>query len=434
MEIDLKKINNVHFLGIGGIGVSAIARMMKGERKRVTGIDPSQSEVTDALVREGVDVSIEPNSSVIPPGTELVVYTRALEVADAHILDEVRAQGVPVLSYPEVLHIISSHKYTIAVSGTHGKTTTTAMIGEMLLDAGKDPTIVVGSMMAKTGTNFVAGASDYFVVEADEYRRSFLNLEPRVLVITNIEADHLDYYRDLDDVKDAFRSLALKVPLNGAIVCDASDPVVRDVVVGAGATVIDYRPFMDAVPVLGTPGEHNRKNAACALAIAAYLGIDQTSVNASLSAFRGTWRRFEYIGETEKGALVYDDYAHHPTEVRATLQAAKKLFPEKRIIVLFHPHLYSRTKLLFEDFAAAFAESGVMLMLLPIYPAREAFDPSISSDMLAERVVSLGGSAVSYPDFASAEANVREMAGSDDVIITMGAGEANKIAYSLGKR
>ncbi len=434
MHIDLSTIKKVYFLGIGGIGVSAIARMMKSEGKDVSGRDPSDSQVIEALRREGIEVSIGPNSSVVPAGTELVVHTRALEIADAHILDEVRAQGVPLLSYPQVLKIISLNMYTIAVSGMHGKTTTTAMISHMMKLCGLNPTTIVGSIMKDTGSNFLAGTSQYFVVEADEYRRSFHNLSPRVLVITNIDEDHLDYYKDIEDIKDAFRTLVARVPADGLIICNPDAPYVSEVIEGAVAPIINYAHNLADVPSLLTPGEHNRQNAACAFALGRHLELHRKEIEDSLASFAGTWRRFEYIGKSATGALVYDDYGHHPTEIEATLSTARSEFGDRKIYVVFHPHLYSRTKLLLHDFAWSLAREGMEILLPPIYPAREAHDPSISSEILAAEIEKIGGTAKVYADFSQIEAYLTGILVSTDVVITLGAGESNKVAYSLVKQ
>lgn len=431
MITDLSTIKKVYFLGIGGIGVSAIARMMKGEGKEVSGQDTSDSEIIDGLRKEGITVDIGPNSSTVPEGTELVVHTRALEVADAHILEEVKAQGIQLLSYPEVLKMISSDKYTIAISGMHGKTTTTAMVSHMMRQCGMHPTTIVGSMMKDVGSNFLGGDSQYFVVEADEYRRSFHNLSPKILIITNIDEDHLDYYKDIDDIKNAFHELAMKVPKDGAIICNPDAPYVEEVIEGVMAPIVNWAHHLADVPSLLVPGTFNRENAACAFALGRQLGLHRKEIEDSLSSFAGTWRRFEYIGKTEAGALVYDDYGHHPSEIEATLTMAREEFGTKKIYVVFHPHLYSRTKLLLHDFARSLAREGMEILLLPIYPAREAHDPSISSEILATEIEKKEGNATVFRDFSQIEAYLTSILTESDVVLTLGAGESNKVAYTL---
>jgi len=257
-------------------------------------------------------------------------------------------------------------------------------------------------------SNFISGKSEFFIVEACEYERSFLNLHPKILVITNIEADHLDYYKDLADIKDAFKQLASQ-----------SENVIED-----------YSKYLQKVPKLSVPGEHNRLDVAAALAVADILKIPEATAQKSLAEFSGTWRRLERKGKTPEGTIVYDDYAHHPTEIKASLQGLRELFPkgEKKITVLFQPHLYSRTKALFDDFAESFKEADKVL-LLPIYFAREAKDESISSEKLAEAICKNGVDAQAFLDFESAERAVLALnLGSADVFATMGAGEAYKVA------
>ncbi len=431
MKINLKKIKKVYILGIGGIGVSAIARMMKAEGKEVSGLDAGESEIVEALRKEGISVAVGPNSSDVPVGTELVVHTRALEVADAHILEEVKAKGIPLLSYPQVLKMISEDKYTIAISGMHGKTTTTAMVSHMMKRCGLHPTTIVGSIMKDVGSNFLAGDSDYFIVEADEYRRSFLNLSPKVLVITNIDEDHLDYYKDIDDIKDAFHELAMKVLADGVIICNPDAPYVKDVIEGVQTEVVNYAHNLADIPSLLVPGAYNRENAACAFAVGRHLGLHRKEIEDALMSFAGTWRRFEYIGKSSVGALIYDDYGHHPTEIEAVLSTAREAFGPKKIYVVFHPHLYSRTKLLLHDFARSLAREGMEVLIPPIYPAREAHDPSISSEILATEIQKEGGIAKTFKDFAEIEAYLTSILKESDVLLTLGAGESNKVAYTL---
>lgn len=431
--MNFDEVKKVYFLGIGGIGVSAIARMLRFQGKDVSGIDTSDSVVIEGLRKEGIKVKIGPNSSNVPEGTDLVVYTRALEVADAHILEEVRNSGVHVMSYPEVLNKVSSDKYTVAVSGMHGKTTTTAMCSHIWSDLGKSPTTIVGSVMKETGSNYLHGESEYFIVEADEYRRSFHHISPKILIITNIEEDHLDYYKDLEDIKDAFSVLVQKVPEDGYIICDKEDEIVASVIKGAVVNVVDYKKYITDITKLLIPGVFNKANAACAVAAAVCCGMDKEEACKSIATFPGTWRRFEYIGETEKGAKIYDDYAHHPTEIKSTLNMIKEEFSDKKVHIAFHPHLYSRTKLLFEGFTESFADPFFEVVLLPIYPAREEFDPSITSEMLAQEINKKGGKAKVIDTFSEIEAYFTSILGPNDILVTMGAGESNKIAYNLAK-
>ncbi|MDP3661536.1 MAG: UDP-N-acetylmuramate--L-alanine ligase [bacterium] len=424
-KIDFSKIKTVHFIGIGGIGTSAVARMfLYPERSRegvgisVSGSDVAESEVTEELRKLGAKVSIGQRAENVPADCDLVIYTIAV-TPDNPEFAEAKKRGIPMLSYPEVLGIISKEKYTIAISGTHGKTTTTAMIAKIMIDAGLDPTVIVGSFLNDTKTNFIAGKSKYLVVEACEYRRSFLNLSPKILVITNIDADHLDYYKDLDDIKSAFAELAAKVPKDGFIV---GHPMFEAPNIGCPIFPTDF--------TLKVPGKHNLENAKAALAVARALKIPEKTAFKSLSEFSGTWRRFEYRGKAKNGALVYDDYGHHPTEISATLQGARELFPTEKIVVVFQPHLYSRTKQHLSEFGKCFSHADAVI-LLPIYPAREQDPGNISSEMVVTEIKKNNRSAYFVKTFAEAAVCAQKLSCTGDLVLTLGAGETNKVADIL---
>jgi UDP-N-acetylmuramate--alanine ligase len=478
----LKNAKKIHFIGIGGIGISAIARMLLLEGKNVSGSDRDDTKVTEELRKAGATIFIGTKKEYVPVDCDLIVYTVAIP-ADNPELVEAKERGLRILTYPETLNIISKEKYTIAVSGTHGKTTVTAMVAKVMIDAGLDPTVIVGSLLncpapsesfspfngvpnhsenvlmnrgkeEKFESNFVMGKSKYLVVEADEYKKSFHNLEPSILVINNLDLDHLDFYKDLADIQDSFLHLAKKLPTDGFLICNTKLPNLQPVIAGVRCKVIDYSEFEMKEKLL-VPGEHNRQNAKTALAVAKALGIDLKKAELSLAQFSGTWRRFEYKGKTGSGALVYDDYAHNPQKVRAALQGAREMFPRrcvgrasKRIVVVFQPHLFSRTKLLLNDFATAFVDADEVI-LAPIFPAREIFDPTISSEILAERIrkplpppLVRGGLSdlpltrgikrvSSFPDFDSIISYLKTSLGPNDVLITMGAGEQYKIGEGL---
>ncbi len=429
-QLNLTKIKKVYFIGIGGIGVSAITRMMALSGKEVRGSDMSLSEVTSELTRLGIHIDHGQSIDLIPKDTELVIYTIAIASFDPKLIEAIDARGIPRKTYPEILGIISADSFTIAISGTHGKTTTTAMTAKVFLDAGLDPTVVVGSFLKDQKSNFIAGKSKYFIVEACEYRRSFLNLTPTILVITNIDNDHLDYYKDMADIQSAFAELISKIPPHGAVICNPNDPTVAPVLKKASCKIIDYTGFLYPSLSLKVPGMHNRKNASAVWAVADLTGISERVTKASLEAFSGTWRRFEYKGTTNANAVVYDDYGHHPTEVEATLAGARELFKKKRIIVVFQPHLYSRTKDHLAHFGTSFKDADLVI-ISPIYPAREVFDPSITSDMVVSEINKNGGKAMAVTDFSEALFFLTNEAKKDDVIITMGAGDVYKIGESL---
>ncbi len=421
----LEKIKKVHFIGVGGIGVSAIARMMMLLGKEISGSDQSNSMVTDELSLAGANIYVGHNASNLPTDAGLVVYSIAVPESNPE-LSKARELGLSLMSYPELIGEISKQKRTIAVSGTHGKTTTTAMIAEILLGAGLEPTVVVGSILKNHKSNFIAGKGDLFVVEACEYRRSFLNLSPEILVITNIEEDHLDYYQDLKDIQSAFGDLVEKVPENGLIVCNPNDPKVSPVLTKAKAQILDYTTFdLDGVS-LKVPGEFNRKNAQAASSAVTELNIDQVLISKALGDFSGTWRRFDYQGKTKNDALVYDDYAHHPTEIRETLKMAKDLAGTHKVIVAFQPHLFSRTKSLLVDLIESLALAD-QVFILPIYAAREVDDGSISGQILADGISTTGTQAQYLTDFSDVAQKMQSVARRGDILITMGAGDVFKI-------
>jgi UDP-N-acetylmuramate--alanine ligase len=431
--LDFPEVKKVHFIGIGGIGISAIARMMMLEGKEVSGSDRGASLVTDELAKLGVKIYLEQKAENIPDDTELIIYTIAIPEDNPEFV-RAKSLGVPMLTYPEALGLVSSLKYTIAVSGTHGKTTTTAMLAKIFMDANLDPTVVVGSMLIDQHSNLIAGQGKYFITEACEYRRSFLNLNPQAVIITNIDNDHLDYYKDLADIQSAFVSLVEKIPTDGYLVCDMNDPALAPVLAVAKCEVLDYPAYSKTIASLKMkqPGEHIKKDASSAFAIAQALGIEKDSILKSLADFAGTWRRFEYKGKTEKGALVYDDYAHHPTEIKATLAGARQVVgEEKKMIVAFQPHLYSRTKLLLEEFATAFGDADIVV-LPDIYAAREEDDGSISSQILAEKIKENGVEAKYFSDRNELK-NFLAMSDEGDLVITMGAGDLFKTGEELVK-
>ena len=427
-NIDLGKVKKAHFVGIGGIGVSAIARMMLAEGKIVSGSDSSDSLITKELEKLGAKIFLGHNAKNVADDVDLIVYTPAVDFENPE-LKKANELNVPTLSYPEMLGIISKNKYTIAISGAHGKTTTTAMIGKILMDAKLDPTIIVGSLLKDSKSNFVAGKGGYFVVEACEYKKSFLEINPTIIVITNIDNDHLDYYGNLENIKKAFGEFEAKLPEDGYLICDPNDKNLEDVIKKTKSKIIDYAKI-DTDFNLKIPGEHNIKNAKAAMAVAEILNINEKEALTSLNDFSGTWRRFEYKGETKKGVLIYDDYGHHPTEIKATLKGAREFFGNKKIWCIFQPHLYSRTKLLLYDFGKSFGGADE-IVLADIYAAREPKDESINSKMLAEEITKNGGKAVYMKSFDKIANFLAENTKKGDVVITMGAGDIFKVGESM---
>ncbi len=416
-------MKNIHFIGIGGIGMSALAQYFKDRGAAVTGSDRERGPVTEMLEEKGIQVLVPQGAENVPEDAEQVVYSDAVP-ADNPERAQAARRGIPQSSYFEMLGKVSAPMRTVAVAGTHGKTTTTGMLGSILINAGASPTVIVGSIVRDFGSNYLRGESDLFVVEACEYRDHLLELSPAVLVVTNLEWDHTDWFPSLAALQETFRKALARVPANGAIVTRPGDPNIAPLLGAAKARIVDYakEPAFD----LRLPGEFNRMNARAAAAAARTVlpGIADDALRGSLADFRGTWRRFEYKGKTANGADVYDDYAHHPTAVRETLKALRARTKGK-IFVAFHPHLYSRTKDLLDGFAQSFKDADE-IFIAPIYAAREKDDGSVSSALLAARVRANGAGATAL-DFEAIEREFAK-AGPGDAVMTMGAGDIYKVA------
>ncbi len=434
MEYKAKK---VHFVGIGGIGMSAFAQLMLDHGAEITGSDRDASPVTELLEKKGIKVVIGQKAENVPQDTELVVYSDSVPESNPERVGA-RQRNIPSFSYFAMLGKVSEGKRTVAVAGTHGKTTTTGMLAKILKDSGASPTAIVGGIVRDFSSNYLHGDSDIFVVEACEYKNHLLELSPQVLVITNLEWDHTDFFPSLVALQETFRKAIERVPADGAIVTDPLNPNIASLLVSAKARVIDYT--KEPAYELKLVGEFNKNNARAAAAAARVVlpTISETTIASALADFHGTWRRFEYKGKNKNGADVYDDYAHHPTAVKATLEAlrAKVKGPPSlgssgrasKIIVAFHPHLYSRTHDLLDEFAVAFSAADQVL-IAPIYAAREVDDGSISSEILAERICATGTEATAL-DFDAIEKKLNEVE-QGDTIITMGAGDIYKVADAL---
>jgi len=422
------KGKHVHFIGIGGIGMSGLARLFAHEGATVTGSDAHETDITKALETEGISVTYAQTAENITSSIDLVVYTEAMPV-DHEELVAARERGIRTVNYFTALGEIANEYYLIAVSGTHGKTTTTAMLIDILEEGGLDPTAIVGSLRSKTGSNYRAGKSKYFIAEACEYRRDFRHLKPDVLIITNLEHEHVDYYENLAAVQAAFRELTQSLPADGFLICDTSDKNITPVLEGVKAKVIDYRAYIDPLMQLHLPGVHNRLNAAAAMAAAGTLGLEREVARTALEHFAGTWRRFEFKGEVN-GAKVYDDYAHHPTEIKAAIAGARELYPSRKLTVVFQPHTYSRTTSLFNDFVEALSLAD-QVVLVPIYAAREANESGVASEQLVEELNAKNIPARFFHTLEAAALAVKEEMSNTGVVLVMGAGTITNVATSL---
>ncbi|MFM2381487.1 MAG: UDP-N-acetylmuramate--L-alanine ligase, UDP-N-acetylmuramate--alanine ligase [Candidatus Parcubacteria bacterium] len=429
----MSQYKHVHFIGIGGIGMSGLARLFLHEGVEVSGSDAKKTANTQKLETEGATVfytqvaeNLESKGS--DPLLDLVVYTEAM--AEEHPeLVRARELGIKTVNYFEALGEVANEYYLIAVAGTHGKTTTTAMLIDIFEEASFDPTAIVGSLRSKTGSNYRAGRSKYFIVEACEYKRDFLTLKPDILVITNIELEHVDYYKDLSDVQSAFKELASRVGEDGAIIADTTSPSVVPVLTGLTCNVIDYRSEISLSLRLRQPGLHTRQNAACASAVAMFVGIEAGVVHSALENFAGTARRFEYKGDCSN-APVYDDYAHHPTELKASIAGARELYPDKKLTVVFQPHTFSRTTELFADFVNVLTTVD-RTFLIPVYAARSEEGYTKTSEDIVSELKSAGVDAEHFMTHEACALAVKELVGSDDVVLVMGAGDVTKIASAL---
>jgi UDP-N-acetylmuramate--alanine ligase len=442
------RLRRIHFVGAGGVGMSGIAEiLLLATPLEISGCDAVRSENTARLEKLGARISIGHDPSHAA-SADLLVISSAIGEANAEVA-AARERGIPVIRRAEMLGEIMRLKQGIAVAGTHGKTTTTSLTGLVLTEAGFDPTIVVGGRVHILGTNARLGKGEYLVAEADEYDRSFLELTPVVAVVTNVEADHLDTYRDLDDIVDAFSTFANRVPFFGSVVLCADDAGARRLLPRVHRRAITYGESEEAqvrarnvrlgpeetlfevwessAGLLGEvrlrlPGRHNVANALAAIAVGRELLVPFDVVGRALASFTGVVRRFERKGERD-GVLVVDDYAHHPTEIRATLSAARQVYPHRRLVALFQPHLYSRTR----DFAGQFGEAltgADVNLVMDVYASREAPVPGVTGQLVADAVRRAGHAHVIY---AAEKKGVVECLEHTlrpgDVLLTLGAGD-----------
>ena len=417
---------HVYMVGIGGIGMSALAQYFKDQGAEVSGSDREESPVTEMLEKKEIRVIIGQKAENVPSDAEVVIYSDAVS-ADNPERARATELGISQLSYFAMLGQVSAGKRTVAVAGTHGKTTTTGMLAKIIKDVGASPTAIIGSIVRDFESNYLRGDSDIFVVEACEYKDHVLELSPEVLVLTNLEWDHTDFFPSLAAVQETFRKAIARVPENGAVVTNPNDPNIAPQIASAKCKVIDYT--QEPARTIGLPGEFNQMNAKAAAAAArvVYPSITEEAIASALASFQGTWRRFEYKGKTKNGAEVYDDYAHHPTAVAKTL-AALRHKTNGKIIVAFHPHLYSRTQDLLPEFSAAFKDAD-QVFVAPIYAAREVDDGTISNTILADRIreQGVGAQGLSFDEIQTE----LEKARAGDTIMTMGAGDIYKVADKL---
>lgn len=420
--LDAKKI---HFIAIGGIGVSALAKLCHNEGIIITGSDLTESEITKDL-QENFDAQIKigNNPDLITHNTDYIIHSPAISKKDPEYKKGL-SLSIPILSYPEALGQISKQKTTIAISGTNGKTTTTSMLVEALKNQNINPTVIVGGILNKYNSNFLAGDSEYFITEACEYKRSFLNISHDIAAITNITEDHLDYFKDLSDIQSAFIEFIKNKKGKGILICNTNLSELEPVIKYAEKNkvkLIDYSKYLSEKYRLSIPGEHNKQNMATALAIIESMDLDVDKASKYLEKeFSGTKRRMENVGITKHGALLLDDYAHNPEAIEYLITGLKNHYLNKKIIILFEPHLYSRTEDFKEEFGKILSKSDI-LYLFPAYKAREESQPE--KDFLLEKYISMDQNFYVVKD----QDNFKELFESkeyseDYVVVTVGAGD-----------
>jgi UDP-N-acetylmuramate--alanine ligase len=447
------KLKTLHFVGIGGAGMSGIAEILQNLGYNVRGSDSTPSEITTYLEQVGVTIfpSHAPDNI---SDADVVVISSAISGDNPEVI-KARELGIPVIKRAEMLGELMRLKYSIGVAGTHGKTTTTSMIGKIFREAGLQPTLIVGGVVAELGTGASLGSGDYLIAEADEYDRSFLAMFPTLAVVLNLERDHLDCYTDMQDLKNSFLTYINKVPFYGSAILSADDDNLQEIlprVTRPHATFgfspeADYSATEIAIEPSGTmfsvfcrgellggitlrvPGRHNVANALAAVAVSHELDVPFENVADALREFSGVGRRFEIVGDVN-GVLVIDDYAHHPTEIDSTLRTARQLY-DGRLIVVFQPHLFSRTSDFVSEFARVLSQAD-QCILTDIYPAREEPIPGVTSEIIKEEGMKQGNRNFNYVGKKeNAIAAVANMAKPGDVVLVMGAGSITYIRQQL---
>lgn len=456
-KIDFNNPLHIHFIGIGGISMSGLAEILLKEHFTVSGSDMKPSDLTKHLVSLGATIFYPQKATNIMDGIDVVVYTAAIH-EDNEELMEVRRRNIPALTRAQLLgQLMRNYTTPVCISGTHGKTTTTSMLSHILLSGKTDPTISVGGILPIIGGNIRVGDSEIFVTEACEYTNSFLEFFPKIGIILNVEEDHMDFFKDIDDIRSSFHRFAAKLPQDGTLIVNKNIEQLEAIVDGLSCRVITYSETRDAdytaknitFDKLGNAsfdlvkygellgriqmsvvGMHNVSNALSTIVAADIMGIPLESIRDGILSFTGTDRRFQLKG-TRNGVTIIDDYAHHPTEIRASLTSARN-YPHREIWCIFQPHTYTRTKAFFHEFAEALTLADHVI-LADIYAARETDTLGMTSEALAEEIKRLGTDAYYLSSFEAIENFVLEKCIHGDMLITMGAGDVVNIGNSLLK-
>ena len=456
-QIDFEKPIHIHFIGIGGISMSGLAEILADRGFTVSGSDAKESSLTRQLHQRGITVLYGQSAKNITPDINLVVYTAAIH-NDNPELCAAKAADIPCMTRADLLgQIMKNYEIPIAISGKHGKTTTTSMVSEIFMEAKKDPTLSIGGILPSIGGNIRIGASDYFVTEACEYTNSFLSFFPKISIILNIDADHLDFFKDIEDIRSSFRRFAALLPKDGTLIINGEIPNLASITDSLACNIITFG-FSDSFDyyaknisydayarptytichdgaersiTLGVTGEHNISNSMAAIALADLCGIETETTQKALSAFCGTERRFQLKGIVDDVTII-DDYAHHPTEIKATLETAHN-YPHNKLWCIFQPHTYTRTKALLSDFAKALSMAD-HVVLADIYAARETDNLGISSQTLQTEIQKLGTTCDYFPSFEEIEKFLQKNYSPGYLSITMVAGDVVKIGENLLKK
>lgn len=456
-NVEFDKPAHIYFIGIGGISMSGLAHILEDKGFKISGSDAKESAMTKTLEDMGIKVFYGQKKENLDACGDIdaVVYTAAVHPDNPEFI-AAKEKNIPLLTRAELLgQIMKEYELPVAISGTHGKTTTTSMISKVLLEANMDPTLSIGGIFKDIGGNIRVGQSKYFVTEACEYTNSFLSFFPKVSIVLDIDADHLDFFKDLDDIRNSFKKFCNLLPDDGTLIINSDIDNMEEITEGLSCNIItygskdssDYYPSnitydelanasftinrKNKAPIqikLSVPGEHNVYNAIAAVAACDLMGVDPEYMIKALREFTGTNRRFEHKGVVD-GVTIVDDYAHHPTEIKATLSAAQN-YPHKTLWCVFQPHTYTRTKALMHEFAEALSLAD-KVVLADIYAARETDHLGISSRTLQEEIKSLGHDCYYFPSFEEIEKFLLQNCTKDDLLITMGAGDVVKIGENL---
>lgn len=459
---EMRRIRRIHFIGIGGAGMSGIAEVLYNQGYEISGSDLKESTTTLRLQDMGLKVFIGHRVENVS-GVDVVVNSSAVDETNPEIV-AAREHRIPIVRRAEMLAELMRYRHGIAVAGTHGKTTTTSLIASIFATADKDPTFVIGGLLNSAGSNAKLGGSRYLIAEADESDASFLHLQPVIAVVTNIDADHMETYGgDFSKLKSTFVSFLHNLPFYGLAVLCGDDPVIRDIIEDVGRPILTYgfgedcdfratdvqqdamrtrfkvwRPGKAALDItLNMPGAHNVLNATAAIAVATDEGLDDEAIQAGLANFLGVGRRFQVYGEYEVGegkAMLVDDYGHHPREVAVTIEAVRKSWPHRRLVMVFQPHRYSRTRDLYEDFVEVLSRVDVLIML-EVYGAGEEPVPGADSRHLCRSIRNRGQlDPIFVEGIDGVPEVIRDVVRPGDIVITQGAGNVNALAIELAKR